>query len=222
MQGAEGVGKAAFQQPGHFRSLLVGEAGVHAVGLGIFQIHLLMGHVQVAAVHHGLFPVQLQKIRPQIVLPLHPVGEPLQPVLTVGGIAAHQIEVRVLRRDDPALVAVDILSEAVGDGQGLLLGQHRRAGVAFFIGGVKVAVIALQIEHRLLRLELGLLQAEDVRVLVFHIFQKALGQARPQAIDVPAYQLHRGFLLFSAGFFDIIPCFRGKSNKAVDRPGGMG
>ena len=119
-------------------------------------------------------------------------------------------------------MAVDIRSEAVGDGQGLLLGQHRRAGVAFFIGGVKVAVIALQIEHRLLRLELGLLQAEDVRVLGFHIFQKALGQARPQAIDVPAYQLHGGFLLFSAGFSDIIPCFRGKSNKAVDRPGGMG
>ena len=75
--GPEGVGKAGGQQGGHLFPLLVAEAGVVPVGLGIFQVHLLMGHVQVAAVHHGLFPVQLQKIRPQIVLPLHPVIEAL-------------------------------------------------------------------------------------------------------------------------------------------------
>jgi len=56
-------------------------------------------------------------------------------------------------------------------------GQNGGAGIALLLGGVKIPVIALQLKHRLLRLQLGLLQAYHVRVLIFHIFQKALGQA---------------------------------------------
>ena len=177
MQGPEGVGKARGQQGGHLLPLLVGEARVHPVGLGVFQVHLLVGHVQVAAVDHGLCPVQLHQIGPQVVLPLHPVIQPLQPVLAVGGIAAHQIEIRVFRGDDPALVAVDVIAEAEHHRKRLLPGQNGGAGIALLLGGVKIPVIALQLKHRLLRLQLGLLQAYHVRVLIFHIFQKALGQA---------------------------------------------
>ena len=38
VQCAEGVGKAAGEKLRHFRPLLIGEAGVHAVGLGIFTV----------------------------------------------------------------------------------------------------------------------------------------------------------------------------------------
>ena len=136
-----------------------------------------MGHVQVAAVYHGLCPVQFHQIGPQVILPLHPVIQPLQPVLAVGGIAAHQIELRVFRGDDPALVAVNVIAEAEHHRKRLLPGQNGGAGIALLLGGVKIPVIALQLKYRLLRLQLGLLQAYHVRVLIFHIFQKALGQA---------------------------------------------
>ena len=95
---AEGIGKAAGEQLGHLGPLLVGEARVHAVGLGVFQVDLLMGHVQVAAVDHRLLAVQLQQVRPDIVLPLHAVVQPGQLILGVGGIAAHQIKILGTRR----------------------------------------------------------------------------------------------------------------------------
>ena len=52
----EGVGKAGREQGGQLLPLLVGETGVPPVGAGVFQVDLLMGHVQVAAVNYRLRP----------------------------------------------------------------------------------------------------------------------------------------------------------------------
>ncbi|CAN4001189.1 helix-turn-helix transcriptional regulator, partial [Dysosmobacter welbionis] len=137
--------------------LLVGKAGVAAVGTGIFDIDLLVGHVQVPAVHHRLFGVQIQQVVPDVVLPGHAVVQPGQLILGVWSVAAHQVEVRVLRRDDPPLVAVLIDTEVIGHGERLAPGEHRGAGIARLVGAVPVAVIAGQIKFCLLRAHLRLL-----------------------------------------------------------------
>ena len=62
VQRPEAVGKARLQQLGHLGPLLVGEACVHPVGLGVLQVHLLVGVpdlvqvVGVAAVEVGHSP----------------------------------------------------------------------------------------------------------------------------------------------------------------------
>ena len=72
-----------------------------------------MGHIEIAAVDHRLRLIQLHQIVPQIVLPLHAVVQPGKLVLGVGRIAADKVKFRVLRRNDPALVAVDVIAEKV-------------------------------------------------------------------------------------------------------------
>src|SRR5699024_2783995 len=89
-----------------------------------------------------------------------------------------------------ALVAVEVVAEAVGHRQGLLLGENGRAGVALLVGVVPVLVVARQVQLQLARLELGLLQAVDVRVRQGAEVQKALPDAGPQAVDVPRNQFH--------------------------------
>ena len=185
VQGAERVHKAALQQLGHLAPFLIGEAGIHSVGLGILQVDLLMGHVQVAAVDHRLFGVQRHQIGTDVVLPFHAVVQPGQLILGVGGVAADQIEIVELGGDDPSLVAVDIVSEVIGHGQGRTAREHGGAGVARLVGAVPEPLVALQRKGCLLRTHLRLLQADDVRIRQRAEVQKALVQAGPQAVDVP-------------------------------------
>ena len=144
-----------------------------------------MGHVQIAAVDHRLLGVQLHEIGADIVLPRHAVVQPRQLILGVGGVAADQIEVLELRRDDPSLVAVYVIPEVVGHGQGLAACEHGGAGVARLVGAVPEAVVALQRKGCLLRAHLRLLQADDIGVRQCAEIQKALIQTGPQAVDVP-------------------------------------
>ena len=144
-----------------------------------------MCHIQVAAVDHRLFGVQLRQIGADVVLPLHAVVQTGQLVLGVGGVAADQIEVLELSGDDPALVAVDVVAEVIGHGQGRPAGEHGGAGIARLVGAVPEPLVALQLEGRLLRPHLRLLQADDIRIRQGAEVQKALVQAGPQAVDIP-------------------------------------
>ena len=132
------------------------------------------------------------KIVPQVILPLHAVVQPGKLVLGVGRVAAHQIEFRVFRRNDPSLVTVDLLAEVIGNREGRLPGKHGGAGIARLVGAVPVAFIARQVEFRLFRAHLRLLQADHICVRKGAEVQKALAETGPQAVDVPRYQFHRG------------------------------
>ena len=159
MQAAERIGKAGGEKLGHFRALLIRKARVLPVRLWVFDVDLLMRDVQIAAVNDRLFRVQPQQIRAQRVFPLHAVWKALEAVLRIGRIAADEIEFRVLRRDEPTFVVVRVKAQPILDGKRGLLRQNRRAGIALFLGGIKIAMIAVQLEDGLLRLELRLLQA---------------------------------------------------------------
>ena len=200
VQRPEGVHKAGGQELGHFPPFLVGEAGIPAVGAGIFQVDLLVGHVQVPAVDHRLFPVQLAKVLPEIVLPGHAVIQTEELVLGVGGIAADQVKVRELRRDDPPLVAVLVDSKVIGDVQRLPPGEDGGAGVARLVRAVPEALVAGEIKLRLLRAHFRLLKADDVRAGEGAEVQEALFQAGPKAVDVPGNQSHKSTSLKYSNF----------------------
>ena len=144
-----------------------------------------MGHVQVPAEDHGLDLVQLAQVLAEIVLPDHPVVDALQAPLGVGSVAAHQVEALIFCGDDPALVAVDVVPEAVSHRQGLRPGEDGGAGVALLIGVVPVHVVAGELQLHLALLDLGLLEAVHVRPQGLAGLQKALFQTGPQAVDVP-------------------------------------
>ena len=185
MQAAERVGKAGREKLRHLFPLLIGKAGVLAVRFWIFEVDLLMRHVEIAAVDDGLFRVQLHEIRAQRILPLHAVRQALQSVLRVWRIAADKIERGIFRRDEPSLVVVFLLPQPIADADWRRLRQDRCAGIALFLRGIKIPLVAVQRKLRLLRLELGLLQADDVRILLRAVVQKSLAKAGPQAVDVP-------------------------------------
>ena len=185
VQPAEGVGKPGGEQLGHLGALLVGEAGVAPVGLGVFQVDLLVGHIHVPADHHRLSAVQTLEIGPEGVLPRHAVGQTGQSILGVGGIDGDQIELRVLQGDAPALPHVVGIPDVVGHTQGLPPGENGGAGVALLLRRVPVLKVAGGVDVGLTGLHLGLLQAQRVAVRGGEKVEKSLFDAGPQAVDVP-------------------------------------
>ena len=65
-------------------------------------------------------------------------------------------------------------SESIPNRKRGLLCQNRRAGIALFLGRIKIAVIAMQFKDRLLRLKLCLLQADHIGV-----FLRAVSRRKP-------------------------------------------
>ena len=182
---AEGVGEAGREQHAELFALLIGEAGVFVVGVGVFEVDLLMGHVHVAADDHGLLGVQRAGIGTEIILPGHAVVQALEPVLGVGHIDADQIEVFVFQRDAAALVAVGLGTDAHVHGEGGMPGEDGGTGVALLLGVVPVLLIAGEGKIDLPGLKLGLLQAEEVRIQGGKALFKALFHAGAKAVYVP-------------------------------------
>ena len=70
-------------------------------------------------------------------------------------------------------------------GQGDVLGEYRRAGIALFVRIMPVLIVAGQLQLNLPLLKLGFLDAEKVRILLGKKCLKALFPACPQAVYVP-------------------------------------
>ena len=189
----EAVGEARRLQLGHLGPLLVGKAGVAAVGLGVLDVDFLVGDVQIAAEDHRLLGVQPQEIIAESVFPLHPVVQALEPVLAVGGVAVDQVKAGVLEGDHTPLLIVLFRPHPQLDRQRGRLTVAGSAGVALFIGRVGVLGVALGVEIRLAGLHLGFLEAEDVGVQRREALGETVGQAGPQAVDIPADQFHTVF-----------------------------
>ena len=158
-----------------------------------------MGHVQVAAVDHRLFPVQGLQIGQQVCLPPHSVVDAFELLLGIGGVAAYQIEGIKLQGDEPPLVVVLLQPHAVADAEGLPPGEHRCAGIPLFFSAVPILPVALQLQRQLAGLELGLLQAEDICVQSVEGVLKSLVEAGPQAVYIPGDQFHFVSSLYTPG-----------------------
>ncbi len=172
-------------------SLLVGEAGVFAVGLGVGQVDLLVGAVEVAADEHGLGPLQVLDVGEEGLVPSEPVGQAHKPGLRVGGVDVDEVEVRELGGDHPALGVVFLDAHAQGVRQDRLAGENEGAGVAFFHRAVPEGLVAGEPgEVHLLGGGLGFLQADHVGIALEHVVAKAFVHCRADAVDVPGGKLH--------------------------------
>ena len=192
---SEGVGKAALEQDAELCTLLVGEACVHSVGLGVLEIDLGVRDVKISTHHHRLAPVKSHKVLPEGILPLHSVIEPRKLVLGVGGIHRHDKAVLKLGGYHPSLAVVLIDTDAVGHRERLPFQKHRRSRISLFLGVIPIAVVIGQVEVDLALLQLGLLQAKDVGIHRPEYVDKPLAYAGAQAVYIPRNQLHRHHLL---------------------------
>ena len=190
IQGAEGVDESAGQQVAEGLALFVGKAGIHPVALGVLQVYLLVGHIQVATKDDGLLAVQSLQIAAEGVFPRQAVLQPLQSVLRVGRVAAHQEEVVHLQGDDAPLVVVYVDADAQLHVQRLMTGEDRRTRVAFLVGIIPIAVVALERQVQLTGLHLRLLQTEEVGIQRLEHLAEALALAGPQSIHIPTDQFH--------------------------------
>ena len=187
---AEGVGEAIGQQLAELGALLVGKARIMAVGLGILDIDLLVGHVQVAAEDDGLLGIEALEIGLEIILPRHAVVEALETVLRVGRVAAHQEEVVHLKRDHTPLMVVHINTDAIGHIQRFLSGENSGATVALLVSIVPIALVALEGYVELSGLHLRLLKTEEVGIQLFENITEAFALTGAQAVHVPTNEFH--------------------------------
>ena len=157
-----------------------------------------MRHVQIAAEHDRLFSFQRFEIGKECILPAHAVFQPLEPILGIGRIAGYQIELRHFQRQHTTLVIKLIHANAIAHAQRLLPGKDGHTGIALFLRAVPILLIARQVQFNLPRLQLGLVQAESIRVQLCEGVHKALALCRAQAVYIPADQFHCRTVLCSA------------------------
>ena len=109
----------------------------------------------------------------------------LQTLLGVGGVAGEKVEAVVFQGNQPPLLIQRLHTQAVLDRQGRRFGKDSGAGVAFFLGGAPELGIARGFQLNLVRLELGFLEAEEIRIQLAEDVQEALLYTGPQAVDIP-------------------------------------
>jgi len=188
---AERVDEAGGQQAVEARALLVGEAGVAAVGAGVGQVDLPVRDVQVAAEDHRLALLEGAQVLQERRIPLLLAElQPGQLALHVGRVHRDHEHVVELGGEHPAL------GVQLGDAQARPHRPQRHARqdggarVAWTQRGVPVHRPAGQVELDLRGQRADLLQADQVGAAAVQVIEKTLVQAGPQAVDVPRDQFH--------------------------------
>ena len=91
------------------------------IGLRILQVDLLMGHIQIPAVDHGLALFQTLHVAQEGLLPLHPVVKPCKLPLGIGHIDRNHEILLIFRGNHPPFLIVLLRPDAEGYLQRLLL-----------------------------------------------------------------------------------------------------
>ena len=112
-------------------------------------------------------------------------------VLRVRRVHVDEPELGELERDDAPLGVKVFRAQPVEHLQRRALGEDRCPRVAFPLGIAPELQVLGKIERRLPRLELRLLQGEDVGVELGHDVLEALLHNGAQAVHVPRDQSHR-------------------------------
>ena len=159
----------------------VGAESDHPVGVGALD-----GNVPGK---HALFK-PLAKVAERIV-PFHAMPDAGELVLRVRRVHIDEPELGELERDDAPLGIEVFRTQPVEHLKRRTLGEDRCPRVALPLGITPELQVLGEIERRLPRLELRLLQGEDVSVELGHDVLKALLHNSAQAVHVPRDQSHR-------------------------------
>ena len=162
MEMTESICKTSIQQGGHLPALLIGEACIHAIGLGILQVNLLMRHIHIATHDDGLALIQFLKISTEIILPSHTVIQSAQTILAVGCVHTHEEEALHLESNHPALMVMLLYAYAISNRQRMMLAEDGRSAVPLLLSIIPPGLVSREFQFQLSSLHLGLLQAEEV------------------------------------------------------------
>ena len=185
---AESVGEARIEEMGELLALLVGEAGIAAVGLRIFQVDFLVCYVEVAAGNDGFLLPELREVVAEVLVPFHAVVQAAQAILRIGNIGRNHKIFRHLQRDDASFVVVFVDAEAVADGQGFMARIDGSSRIALLVGIRPIALIAFKLKVELSGLHLRFLQAEEIGIKGLEGFAKTFAVTGSQPVDIPRYE----------------------------------
>lgn len=163
----EGVGEAACQQICECLALLVAETGTHVVGLGVFKVYLLVGHIQVATKDDRFDGIKTHQVFAEVILPRHAVLQTTKTILRVRRITADKIEVLHLECYNATFVVVQVNANAVSYVNGLVLSEDSGTRIAFLVSIVPVTLIAGELHVNLSCLKFGFLQTKEISVHLF-------------------------------------------------------
>ena len=188
---AEGVHEARAHKRAEAVALLDGETVVADVGLGVREVNLGVRHVEVAAKDDGLFLLQLFQVAQKILVPNLTVRQPFQFALGVGRVNIHEEKILIFCGEHAAFVVVLGDAEMRRDFERNFFRENRRAGIAFFCGGVPKSRVARRPELLdLVGRAFGFLQAKDVGLLGVEEFKEFFLKHGAQAVDVPGNEFH--------------------------------
>ena len=112
------------QKTGKFFPLFICKARIFTVRFGIFQVNLLMCHIQVPAEHHWLFCIKGIQVAQHGIFPFHTVGKAGQLILGIRGIAGHQIKAFIFQGNNTAFLVVLLYANSIYGGQGRMPGKN--------------------------------------------------------------------------------------------------
>ena len=194
---AEGIDKTGIEMLGHLRTFLVGETCVHAVGLGILDVNLLVSNVHIAANDDGLLCIKFLHIPTEGFIPRHTVVETTQAVLRIGRIDGDEIEVGIFECDDATLMIGGFCTRFVSptpysivDRKGLTFLKNNCTSIPSFLGLAPIAPIAREFDIELTLLHLGLLQAEEIGIERLKHFLEVFAHYGTQAVYIPTNEFH--------------------------------
>ena len=194
---AEGVDEPGIEMLGHLCTFLVGETCVHAVGLGILDVNLLVSNVHIAAHDDGLLGIKFLHIPTEGFIPRHAVVETTQAVLRIGRIDGDEIEVGIFECDDATLMIggfctrfVSPTTYSIVDRKGFMFRKNCGTRISFFLGIVPIGPIAWEFDIELTLLHLGLLQAEEIGIERLKHFLEVFAHYGTQAVYIPTDEFH--------------------------------
>jgi hypothetical protein len=186
---AKRVVVALGDEPAHPGALALHEAGRPLVFLRAGEVDLGVGGIDVAADNHALAQApQALRHLDELVVELELVGKPLGPHAAIGEVDVEEMKVGQLRVDDTALAVERGGAALGGDGARLLPRIGDDAAIPLLLGEAPVGPVAVGGAHlvgELVFLDLGLLDAEDVRELGGQEIGQPLLPRGAQAVDVP-------------------------------------
>ena len=185
MEITEAVGEAIIQKNGHLFALLIGETGIAAVGLRIFDIYLFVCYIQIAADDDWFLGIKRFQKLAEIVFPSHAIIQALEFCLRIWGVAGNEIELVIFQRDDSAFMIMFLYAHAIAYAQRLVLGINGCTRVSFFLSVVPITLVALKQKVELSLLHLCFLQAEEVGIEFLKLVLEVLAYASAQAIYIP-------------------------------------
>ena len=149
-----------------------------------------MSHIQVATKNDRLLRIETLEVGTEGIFPRHTIVKTLQAILRVGRIAADEVEIRHLKRNDAAFVVVLIDANTISHTERLVTGKDGSTGITLLIGIVPIRLIALEGQIELSFLHLRLLKTEEVGIQLTENLTESFTLASAKPIYIPTDKFH--------------------------------